>query len=80
VRKLTAAIFMGVVGIGLLAWPMAFVALSAPADKAVAPIYFKNFLLETLFDMISSSFLINYFKRLSLEFFSTSFFIRDKLL
>jgi len=35
--------------------------------------YFKNLLLETLFTMIPSSFLIDSFKRLRLEFFSPPF-------
>jgi hypothetical protein len=48
----------GVVGMGLLAWPMALVPPPrAPTDTAVAPIYFKNFLLEIFFDIIPTSFL-----------------------
>jgi hypothetical protein len=49
---------MGVVGMGLLDWPMALVPPPrAPTDTAVAPIYFKNFLLETSFDILPTSFL-----------------------
>jgi hypothetical protein len=58
VKKLTAAIFTGVVGIGFLAWPMAFPATPRePIETAVAPIYFKNFLRERSFDIIPTSFL-----------------------
>jgi hypothetical protein len=62
VKKLTAAILTGVVGIGLLAWPFAFVApLRGPTDKAAAPMYFKNILLEILRDITIPSFLVSGF-------------------
>jgi hypothetical protein len=57
VKKLTAAIFMGSLGMGFFVWLKTFVALSDPADKAVAPIYFKNFLRERSFDILPTSFL-----------------------
>jgi hypothetical protein len=64
VKKVTSPILMGVVGIVLLAWAIAFVPppkgpTIIRADRAAAAIYLKNFLLKISFDIILASFFIN---------------------
>ncbi len=57
VKKLTAAILTGVVGIAFLDWASAWAAPPrGPSVRAVVPAYFRNFLLEILLDMIWSPF------------------------
>jgi hypothetical protein len=64
VKKVTSPILMGVVGIVLLAWAIAWLAppggpIIRTLERAAAAINLKNFLLKISFDIILASFLMN---------------------